>query len=214
MASLSEILVPFQGKNLVEWFDDLTVLWHETGPIEPDDHLSPKGMTRWIHYNNFVLWHYEDEARREDVPDSEIAKCKRAIDKRNQQRNDGIEQLDIWIDNALTAAGIQAPQDAEINSETPGSIIDRLSILSLKIFHMEEEARREDAEESHRTLCQLRAKILTEQRNDLVHAIDRLFLDLRLTKKRHKVYRQFKMYNDPRFNPALYKKNADKKAHA
>ncbi len=171
-------------------------------------------MTRWIHYNNFVLWHYEDEARREDVPDSEIAKCKRAIDKRNQQRNDGIEQLDIWIDNALTAAGIQAPQDAEINSETPGSIIDRLSILSLKIFHMEEEARREDAEESHRTLCQLRAKILTEQRNDLVHAIDRLFLDLRLTKKRHKVYRQFKMYNDPRFNPALYKKNADKKAHA
>ncbi len=210
MASLSEILAPFQGKNLVEWFDDLTILWHETGPIEPDDHLSPKGMTQWIHYSNFVLWHYEDEARRVDVSDSEIAKCKRAIDKRNQQRNDGIEQLDIWIDNALTAAGVQPPRDAEINSETPGSIIDRLSILSLKIFHMEEQARREEAEDSHRTLSELRAKVLAEQRSDLLHALDRLFLDLRMTKKQHKVYRQFKMYNDPRFNPALYKKNANK----
>lgn len=206
MKSLSEILAPFSGKSLIEWFDDLTVLWHETGPLEPDDHLLPQGMSQWIHFNNFILWHTEDEARRVDIPDSEIAKCKRIIDKYNQQRNDGIEQLDVWLENVLKTSGLNCNAEAEINSETPGSIVDRLSILSLKIFHTQEQATRQDVDENHQQICALRAKILSEQRADLARAIDKLFLDLRTTKKHHKVYRQFKMYNDPRFNPAVYRK--------
>jgi len=205
LKSLSEIFAPFQGDRLVEWFSDLTVLWHDTGPIEPKDRFTPKGMTQWVHYNNFILWHQEDEARRQDVTDRDIADCKRIIDKHNQMRNDGIEQIDIWIDSVLSTAGINPPENAELNSETPGSIIDRLSILSLKIFHMREQAQRKDVDEEHREVSQIRLGVLLEQQNDLARALDKLFMDLRTTKKRHKVYRQFKMYNDPRFNPALYR---------
>ncbi len=207
MTSLTTILAPLSGNSLIEWFSDLTSLWHETGAIPPEDRLTPKGMTQWIHYHNFSLWHYEDEARRTDVDDKHIADAKRAIDKHNQQRNDGIEQIDIWIDTLLDTAGIKPEEDVEINSETPGSIIDRLSILTLKIYHMEEQMNRDELSKDLKELCSLRANILHTQRQDLAKALDKLFLDLRQAKKRHKVYRQFKMYNDPRFNPAIYKNN-------
>lgn len=203
--SLSSILAPLEGLSLIEWFTDLTELWHETGSIPPEDRLSPKGMTQWIHFHNYSLWHLEDEARRTDVEDSHIAEAKRAIDRHNQQRNDGIEQVDFWIDNVLTTAGINPDAGTELNSETPGSIIDRLSILCLKIFHMEEQKERADLKKDVKELCTLRVNILCEQRDDLAKALDKLFMDLRQVVKRHKVYRQFKMYNDPRFNPALYK---------
>ena len=204
MASLNDIFAPFAGNGLVEWFEDLTQLWHETGPIPPDDRLSPKGMTQALHYHNYWLWHQEDEARRTDVTDEDIAAAKRAIDQHNQQRNDGIETIDVWIDNVLNAAGIDPDTDVELNSETPGSMVDRLSILSLKIFHMDEQALREDLARDLQELCEIRANVLREQRQDLATALDKLFLDLRQVHKRHKVYRQYKMYNDPRFNPAIY----------
>ncbi|MBN2356074.1 DUF4254 domain-containing protein [candidate division KSB1 bacterium] len=205
MTSLTTILAPLSGNNLIEWYSDLTSLWHETGPIPPEDPLTPKGMTQWIHFHNYSLWHHEDEARRTDVPDKHIADAKHAIDRHNQQRSDGIEKLDIWIDNVLHTAGIEPEEEVEFNSETPGSIIDRLSILSLKIYHMDEQIERSDLSKELNELCTLRANILREQRDDLAKALDKLFLDLRQVKKRHKVYRQFKMYNDPRFNPAIYK---------
>jgi len=206
LKSLSEIFTPFQGERLVEWFSDLIALWHETGPIEPSDRFTPIGMTQWVHYHNFILWHQEDEARRKDVTDKDIAECKRTIDRHNQLRNDGIEQIDVWIDNVLKTAGINPDDNVEVNSETPGSIIDRLSILSLKIYHMAEQTMRDDVSQEHKELSELRLSILQEQRDDLVKALNKLILDLRMAKKRHKVYRQFKMYNDPRFNPALYKR--------
>lgn len=205
MTSLTQIFAPFKGETLLEWLTDLTALWHETGPIVPKDYLSPIGMSQWIHYHNYALWHLEDEARRTDVPDSEIAKCKRAIDKHNQKRNDGIEQVDIWIENVLKTAGIETDANVEINSETPGSIIDRLSILSLKIFHMSEQCERKGLDEDIREMLQVRTNILLEQRDDLSKSLNKLILDLRQAKKRHKVYRQFKMYNDPQFNPSIYK---------
>ena len=206
MKSLSEKFVPFEGERLIEWFSDLTVLWHDAAPIEPQDRFTPKGLTQWVHFNNFILWHQEDEARRSDVQDKKIVECKRIIDHHNQLRNDGIEQIDIWIDNVMSAAGIAPGNSVEINSETPGSIIDRLSIISLKIFHMEEQLIRNDVEKTHKEKSELRLSILREQRVDLATALDKLILDLRREKKKHKVYRQFKMYNDPQFNPALYKK--------
>ncbi|OGC06210.1 hypothetical protein A2V82_09540 [candidate division KSB1 bacterium RBG_16_48_16] len=211
MKSLKEILSPFDSDRLAEWFYDLTVLWHDAVPIEPVERFAPQGMTQWVHYQNYILWHEEDEVRRKDVPDAEIVRGKRAIDRNNQVRSESIEQIDIWIDNVLKTAGINHPEDAEINSESPGSIIDRLSILSLKIFHMEEETRRKDVGDEHLKESGVRLGILREQRSDLAKALDVLFLDLMTGKKRHKVYRQMKMYNDPRFNPAIYKNKESKK---
>lgn len=211
MKSLKEILSPFDSDRLAEWFYDLTVLWHDAVPIEPVERFAPQGMTQWVHYQNYILWHEEDEVRRKDVPDAEIVRGKRAIDRNNQVRSESIEQIDIWIDNVLKTAGINHPEDAEINSESPGSIIDRLSILSLKIFHMEEETRRKDVGDEHLRESGVRLGILREQRSDLAKALDVLFLDLMTGKKRHKVYRQMKMYNDPRFNPAIYKNKESKK---
>lgn len=205
MTSLSTILAPLEGINLIEWFADLTSLWHEMGPISPEDHMSPRGITQWIHYHNFERWHHEDELRRTDLSASQLVDAKRAIDNHNQLRHDGVEQIDIWIDNVLNNAGINPEEDVEYNSETPGIIIDRLSILSLKIFHMDEQIDQHKLNKELLELCKLRSSVLHEQRNNLAIALDKLFLDLRQVRKRHKVYRQFNMYNDPRFNPALYK---------
>ena len=208
MSSLTKILSPFRGERIIEWYSDLTDLWHSTAaPVVSEDHNSPKGMTQWIHFNNFLLWHLEDDARRYDVSAEEIMKTKRAIDKHNQNRNDVIESIDIWIDNVLKTSGIKPDDDVEMNSETPGSIIDRLSILSLKIYHMDEQIQRHDVGKEHQDVARDRLAILMEQRQDLSAALDKLILDLRQTHKRHKVYRQFKMYNDPNFNPAIYKSN-------
>ena len=209
MKSVSEIFSPFSGDRLIEWFADLTVLWHNTEPMKPEDIVSPKGLSRWVHFNNFILWHLEDEARRTDVSDRVIVRCKRAIDRYNQQRNDAIEKLDRWIATVLQNAGIEPGEGVAINSETPGSIIDRLSILSLRIYHMEEQAAREEVEKEHRELAAARSEILQEQRSDLAGALDRLLADLSAGAKKHKLYRQFKMYNDPRFNPSLYPPGAD-----
>lgn len=205
MSSLSLIFSPFKGETLIEWFMDLTELWHKTGPISPEDPYAPKGMLQKLHYHNFSLWHLEDEARRTDVTDADIARIKRSIDKHNQQRNDGVEQIDVWIDNVLTTTGIKPEDEIECNSEPPGLIMDRLSILCLKIYHMQEQTERKDLSKDEIDYCTLRSKVLLEQRKDLAAALDALFLDLRQAAKRHKVYRQFKLYNDPRFNPALYK---------
>ncbi len=207
MSLLSEILVPFKGERLIEWYHDLNELWHNTGPIEPEDHHSPTGMTQTIHYCNFILWHLEDEVRRTDVPATKVVECKRLIDLQNQHRNDTVERIDVWIDNVLKNANIEPDVSVEMNSETPGSIIDRLSIICLKIYHMNEQLNRTDVDSEHKKMAKMRVGILTEQRDDLSRALDKLILDLRQTNKRHKVYRQFKMYNDPRFNPSLNKKS-------
>jgi hypothetical protein len=206
--SLSEILKPFSAERITEWYTDLTDLWHTAAPVIADDHLSPKSMTQWIHYNNFVLWHLEDDARRNDIPAEEIVKVKRGIDSHNQNRSDVIEKIDIWLANVLQTSGIETGDDVEMNSETPGSIIDRLSILTLKMFHMEEQVERDNISKEHEEVSKKRLEILNAQRYDLGNALDKLILDLRSASKKHKVYRQFKMYNDPEFNPALYQNNS------
>ena len=156
------------------------------------------------HQQNFRLWHEEDVARSEDISDARLAEVKRAIDKLNQRRNDLIEHLDELLLEQLAEAGVQPPRDARLNTETPGSVIDRLSILALRIFHMQQQANRTDADEQHRAKAKDRLEVLYAQHQDLSQSLAELLDDVFSGRKCLKVYRQLKMYNDPTMNPYLY----------
>jgi hypothetical protein len=156
------------------------------------------------HKYNFLLWHEEDIARSPDASDSRIASVKRAIDRLNQQRNDATERIDDHLKRAIEQRGVVIQGDARWNTETPGSVIDRLSILALRIYHMEEQAERQDAGADHVERSRQRLSILHTQNEDLATALGELLADVFAGRKRLKVYRQFKMYNDPALNPYLY----------
>ncbi len=159
------------------------------------------------HRCNLLLWRTEDEARRNDVPAEAIVRSKRSIDRYNQQRNDAVER----IDDALLAllaqlsqtSGMMRRPDARQHSETAGAMIDRLSILSLKIFHMRLQARRTDADTAHRADCGAKLHRLLHQRQNLRDCLARLLEEIRRGEAHFEHYHQFKMYNDPRLNPWL-----------
>jgi hypothetical protein len=170
----------------------------------------------WIQTNhrfNCLLWAEEDLARRTQVGDGEIAANKRAIDRYNQARNDATERVDELLLGALglvdaASAGSDAPVStavggSRLNSETAGSMIDRLSILALKIHAMRAQTERRDVDDAHRESSRGKLQRLQQQRADLAGCLDALLADCRAGRAHFKVYRQFKMYNDPRFNPAL-----------
>lgn len=213
MAALSDLLKPFSGERLIEWFNDLTELWHDTTPIKPNDISSPKGLTQWVHYKNFVVWHLEEFVRDGKTSDDDVIKAEKTIDKHNMKRLEAIEQIDIWIENVLQTAGVTPDDSAGVNSETPGSIVDRLSILVLKIYHMQDRLDVDNLIENESKTLALKMHILEEQRHDLADALDRLLLDIRQGKKRHKVYRQFKIYNDPSFHPKDFIHEQDVSTH-
>jgi hypothetical protein len=158
------------------------------------------------HLCNRLLWDEEDKARRRDVPASEIARCKRLIDGHNQRRNDAVERIDELLLQALAELG-PPPAGARLSSETAGAMIDRLSILALKIHHMGLQAKRADADEAHRARCRAKLARLREQREDLAACLARLMREAMQGTACFKVYRQFKMYNDPTLNPWLYRHN-------
>ena len=165
------------------------------------------------HWSNFRLWHVEDRARRKDAGAELIADCKYAIDKLNQERNDLIERLDVFLVRALDP--ILPPPGGEngggrprYNTETIGVALDRGSILALKTHHMQEQTERSGAGEEHVAECLRKLAVLREQRTDLLQSIVDLVEDYALGRKRPKVYYQFKMYNDPRLNPELYSRKA------
>ena len=151
------------------------------------------------HRANFDLWHEEDKARVPGAPDAEIVRVKRAIDTLNQRRNDLVEKMDVWLIDRL-----EQDPSAPLHSETPGLMIDRLSILALKIYHTREEANRATATEEHRSRNVNRLALLEEQREDLAACLDALWSEVLGGRRRFKLYRQMKMYNDPELNPAVY----------
>lgn len=155
----------------------------------------------WI---DTVQWHFEDIIRDPDIDPAAALVLKRRIDKSNQDRTDLVEDLDSYFRNYYKDVTILA--DARINTESPAWAVDRLSILALKIYHMQEQADRKDATAEHIAKCQAKLNVLLEQRTDLSLAIDQLLEDIAAGRKFMKVYRQMKMYNDTDTNPVLYKK--------
>lgn len=183
-------------KNL---HDEALTRWSagETGDAESEKDLESLIIAQ--HYCNFCLWNFEDEARRRDVDDSYIAGVKRDIDAWNQKRNDRIERIDERI---LSDLEKRINPDADLHSETAGMMIDRLSILALKIFHMGRNASRED-DPVLAAECASKLEVLERQRGDLLFCLERLLEDCHSGRRRYKLYRQFKAYNDERLNPAL-----------
>ena len=152
------------------------------------------------HRCNCLLWDEEDLARRRNVQDAEIAANKRAIDRYNQKRNDAIERMDEHLSGLFSTT----KENATLSSETPGAMTDRLSILSLKIHHMRLQTLRRDVASAHIENCLLKLNRLMEQRTDLAACLDRLLAECARGESHFKIYRQFKMYNDPALNPAVY----------
>lgn len=191
----------FDVSQVLELHERTVAQWHEREP-----HNQYQGFLHLVceqHKFNFLLWHEEDVARSPDVGDARIAAVKRAIDRYNQQRNDAIERLDDWLCNELHVRGVLPRQNAKRSTETPGSAIDRLSILALRLYHMQEQAERPEASEEHRATVQGKLRVLTRQRADLGTALGDLVADIASGQQRLTVYRQFKMYNDPALNPYL-----------
>ena len=156
----------------------------------------------WI---DTVQWHFEDIIRDPEIDPAEALVLKRRIDKSNQDRTDLVEQIDTYFREKY--ADVKVLPTAQINTESPAWAIDRLSILALKIYHMREQAERNEATPEHRATCQAKLSVLLEQQVDLSTAIDQLLEDIEAGRKYMKVYRQMKMYNDPATNPVLYKKS-------
>ncbi|PSL47507.1 uncharacterized protein DUF4254 [Chitinophaga niastensis] len=157
-------------------------------------------LKNWI---DTVQWHLEDIIRDPKIDPMEALGIKRWIDRSNQERTDVVEYIDSYFLEKYNT--VKPSADVSINTESPAWAIDRLSILALKIFHMQEEATRADATPEHRAACQLKLNILLEQQKDLSTAIETLLADIAAGKKVMKVYKQMKMYNDPSLNPVLYK---------
>ena len=197
----------FKASELLEQQLNEVVQWHVKAPETDNDEASdfPSLVSRQ-HYVNFKLWHQEDMARDPDAPDSKIAAVKRAIDVSNQLRNDMIEQMDQYLLNELQNKKIKYSPETEMNRETPGSIIDRLSNNALKIYHMDIEIQRFDVADEHRKKCSGKLSVLQDQRNDLKKSLETLLADLSSGKKQLKVYQQMKMYNDENLNPVFYQK--------
>jgi hypothetical protein len=184
--------------------DEMTAALHETESelaIETSaDGLMALAMAQ--HRANFELWHEEDKARVPGAADAEIMRVKRAIDGLNQRRNDLMEKMDVWLMERL-----EQDAAAPLHSETPGLMIDRLSILALKIYHTREEAHRVSAAEAHRLRNVERLALLEAQRADLAGCLDALWAEVLKGTRRFKLYRQMKMYNDPELNPAVYSRS-------
>lgn len=181
---------------------DTVQRWHQQAIDNPYQGLL------WIicnqHSYNYQLWHQEDIARSPEAGDGEIAAVKRRIDRLNQQRNDWIEKVDDAISEELIRRQVVTAREALRNTETPGSAVDRLSILALRIYHLQEQLERTDVDGQHRERVTQRLAICQRQQQDLSQSLQELLNDIVAGVKRHSTYRQLKMYNDPTLNPYLY----------
>ena len=178
-------------------FDNVDQPINNPFPKEKIEHLLY--LKNWI---DTVQWHFEDIIRDPNIDPVAALTLKRRIDASNQERTDMVEYIDGYF--LQKYAQVAVKNEAKINSESPAWAFDRLSILALKIYHMQEEATREEASQDHRDKCQAKLNILLEQRTDLSMAIEDLLKDIENGDKFMKVYKQMKMYNDDDLNPVLY----------
>lgn len=178
--------------------DDVSQEFNNPYPKEDISHLLYR--KNWI---DTVQWHYEDIIRDPNIEPVAALKLKRQIDASNQDRTDLVEFIDSYFLNKYQL--VEKRTDATINTESPAWAVDRLSILALKIYHMQEEVNRTDASQDHIQKCQNKLNVLLEQKKDLCSAIDQLLEDIESGKKYMKVYKQMKMYNDNELNPVLRK---------
>jgi len=171
-----------------------------SNPYDKDSQLLEHLLYRkcWI---DTVQWHYEDIIRDPNIDPVAALKLKRQIDASNQDRTDMVEYIDSYFLEKYK--DVKVNDDATINTESPAWGVDRLSILALKVYHMNEEAEREDASQEHQMACKAKLNVLLEQRVDLSTAINQLLDDIANGRKYMKVYKQMKMYNDDELNPVL-----------
>ena len=198
------------SKKAIEIFEKSVNDYHVYDDIsrQSNNPFENKSFEHLMYEKNWidtVQWHYEDIIRDPDIDPNEGMKLKRLIDSSNQNRTEMVEYIDSYFLNLYSS--VTPLDNAKVNTESPAWAIDRLSILILKIYHMEEESNRKDVTEDHRNNCQKKLDILIEQREDLSESIDQLLIDLSKGIKKMRVYKQMKMYNDESLNPVLYKKD-------
>lgn len=188
-------------------FQDTTRLYHQTDDVDATAENPYRRGTiehdlfnkNWI---DAVQWHLEDIIRDPEIDPVDALALKRRIDRSNQDRTDLVERIDSYFLEKYAA--VNPKPEATINTESPAWAIDRLSILALKIYHMEVEVNRADASAEHIAKCRAKLDTLLLQREDLITAIDQLLGDIEEGRKKMRVYKQMKMYNDPETNPVLY----------
>ena len=204
--NISKLAIEIFEKSVNDYhlYDDINRKATNPFEVKSFEHLLYE--KNWI---DTVQWHYEDIIRDPEIDPNEGMKLKRMIDSSNQNRTEMVEYIDSYFLDLYSNATLV--KNARINSESPAWAIDRLSILKLKIYHMDEESKRIDVSEKHRNNCQAKLDILLDQQTDLSESIDQLLEDISSGQKKMKVYKQMKMYNDESLNPVLYKKDDSKK---
>lgn len=196
-----------ERSNRIFW--NATLAYHNFDDVDAEmqNPFEERSIDSYLYLKNWidaVQWHLEDIIRNPAIDPVEALKIKRRIDKSNQDRTDLVELIDSYFWDKYK--DVETCSGATINTESPAWAIDRLSILALKIFHMQQEVERRDASPQHVEACREKLRVLLEQRVDLSTAIDQLLSEIESGKKYMKVYKQMKMYNDPALNPVLYGK--------
>lgn len=190
-------------------FEESTHYYHVMDDVNaelrnPYEYLSIEYYLFFKNWTDAVQWHLEDIIRDPRIDSHEALEVKRRIDRLNQQRTDLVELVDSYFWDKYKH--VKMLPMAEINTESPAWALDRLSILCLKIYHMEQEVKRSGVTQMHAMNCDVKLNVLLEQKRDLIKAIDQLLVDIEAGRKYMKVYKQMKMYNDPELNPVLYRK--------
>ena len=199
-----------RAQKCIELFNKAIVDYHATDHVDsPSKNPYSKNSIEQLMYNkcwiDTVQWHLEDIIRDPNINPNEGMLIKRRIDASNQNRTNLVEKLDDYYISIFNNVSVE--KSAKINTESPGWVVDRISILCLKIWHMKEQVDRDDASFSHKKNCKSKLAILNDQKQDLISSFDLLLDEYLEGKKRIKVYRQMKMYNDEDLNPVLYKKD-------
>jgi hypothetical protein len=185
--------------QITNFHHDAIVRWKQTG-VQTEEH-DLMGAVEANHAYNYQLWHAEDRARRSDMGSDFIVAAKREIDQCNQRRNNEMEKIDQFIIGMLNPAPYE---NCKVHSETPGMMIDRLSILALKIYHMHLQTIRDDVDSHHIQQCNQKLQQLKAQKEQLSTCLKELLIEVENKTRTFRIYQQHKMYNDPKLNPELY----------